>query len=99
MTRHEFEKSSNYPLPSVSEETIRVALQDLEEQGHTKYLGGAFESLLGNNPYAATSILGFIEGVAETEHEEFVAQQAIALLHELLRKQAAASQLDDSIEQ
>lgn len=85
---------NDYPLPIVTLQTSEAALQDLIEKGQTNFLGSEFEYFSQENPVAAETVLSYIAGSAKTEQEELKAQKAVALLHELLRKQAAAEKLN-----
>lgn len=90
--------SVDYPLPVVNMDTAEAALADLHESGHDDYLLNSFEQLLETQPVAAGCVMSYLEGTAETEHELFVAEKAVALFHEMLRKQAAAAELNQTLD-
>ncbi|MBA3757919.1 hypothetical protein H0X09_03630 [Candidatus Saccharibacteria bacterium] len=97
MTNHEHQKSE-YPLPLVTADTAEAAYADMQESGHDEYLVDSFKKLLSEQPLAASLVMSYVEGSSETEGEQFAAQKAIALFHEILRKQAAADRLNNTFD-
>jgi hypothetical protein len=96
MASPEFE-SQGYHLPVVSFETAAAAVEDFMEHGEGEHLVGAMNNMRANNPNLLASVLGFAERNSENEEEMATILMGAGLVHEILRKQAAAEKLDESL--